>query len=505
MKGSSEFSEIHDCYSTMNPALLYAIIVVATFVTPVILKLGCTGWYLLNLWPGQLLLKHLVYPFAFGRWRPWTSTRLSLLLQAAYFGLNFAFNVIGVYDVGHANQRSAILAAVNWLPLTFTGQPSFIASITGLSLQTIIRAHGTVGVVLLVQAAALLCMALSCLFITLRRRLYEIIMKFHYGLSLVALGALWKHLEPRTTFPFLYIAVATCMLSSITAARVLYVLFRNVARGEPLSRATVEPLDGAVKLSVTIPTPFRVRAGQYVHLWIPGIDFWSFFQAHPYTIAWWCDDYTGQATRAEFLVRCQRGFSDRFTRNFIGANAFLSCIDGPYGVCHDLGDYGSVLLFATEIGIAAQIPYVKELVRGFRDFKVRTRRIRLHWQIDQESNQNWVDSWFNEILDGDPQKDLIQIRIYQTKGGDLSEHPTEKFGSHNRVWKIHQKMNIEEIFSKELNAVRANMAVSVCSNMAVRNRVRELVRENVQIPVRLFESEFQPDKVISPWLSKPRA
>lgn len=60
-------------------------------------------------------------------------------------------------------------------------------------------------------------------------------------------------------------------------------------------------------------------------------------------------------------------------------------IDGSYGGTTDLGDSGSILMLASGIGIAAQVPYIRELLTNINDCKVRTRSILLIWQLEKES------------------------------------------------------------------------------------------------------------------------
>jgi len=48
-------------------------------------------------------------------------------------------------------------------------------------------------------------------------------------------------------------------------------------------------------------------------------------------------------------------------------------------------EYGNVLMFASGIGIAAQVPYIKEVLRAFRESKARIKSILLIWQLDKES------------------------------------------------------------------------------------------------------------------------
>jgi len=62
-----------------------------------------------------------------------------------------------------------------------------------------------------------------------------------------------------------------------------------------------------------------------------------------------------------------------------------SWIEGPYGQIKDIGDYGSILIFASGISIAAQVPYIKEIVRGYRESRVRTKSYLLVWQLNKES------------------------------------------------------------------------------------------------------------------------
>ena len=46
-----------------------------------------------------------------------------------------------------------------------------------------------------------------------------------------------------------------------------------------------------------------------------------------------------------------------------------------------VGDYGKVLMIATGFGIVAQLQYLKQLAQGLNNYEVRTREIRLTWQL----------------------------------------------------------------------------------------------------------------------------
>ncbi len=79
-------------------------------------------------------------------------------------------------------------------------------------------------------------------------------------------------------------------------------------------------------------------------------------------------------TPSKFGYECYEGEPQR-------SDFRLAIVSGPHGTGISVGDYGKVLMIATGFGIAAQLPYLKELVRGFNNYQVRTREIRLIWQL----------------------------------------------------------------------------------------------------------------------------
>jgi NAD(P)H-flavin reductase len=50
-------------------------------------------------------------------------------------------------------------------------------------------------------------------------------------------------------------------------------------------------------------------------------------------------------------------------------------VEGPYGRELYLETYGTVLLFATGIRIAGQLPYVTQLLKGYYNYEVKGCRI----------------------------------------------------------------------------------------------------------------------------------
>ena len=133
-----------------------------------------------------------------------------------------------------------------------------------------------------------------------------------------------------------------------------------------------------------VPYRLQVKVGQYINLWIPSVSFGFFLQSHPFVVAS-CKE--GKQTTLKFLIGPQRGFTSKFLRisiyssNFVQINLRLALFSGPNELSALLADFETVFLVASGLGIAAQLSYLRQLIRGYNDFRVRTRRIHLVWQF----------------------------------------------------------------------------------------------------------------------------
>jgi NAD(P)H-flavin reductase len=115
-----------------------------------------------------------------------------------------------------------------------------------------------------------------------------------------------------------------------------------------------------------------------VYLWLPGLGCRSIFQRHPIPIAWWEDDERGMAKTIILLVKT--GPDNTLLSH---DSRLTSFIQGPYGRAIDFASYDRVLMIATGMGIAAQLPYLKELVM-MKDRKRATRQLYVVWQLEEE-------------------------------------------------------------------------------------------------------------------------
>ncbi len=173
-------------------------------------------------------------------------------------------------------------------------------------------------------------------------------------------------------------------------------------------------------MTIFPPRPWKIKARQHVNVWIPSISLCSFLQSHPFTVASWGE---GENTSLDFLIEPRDGFTrmlfdraseyqkgnvslrgmeeggesqskadDTDRRPFGDARGSqgslepsalrIALFSGPHCSGAPIGDYGKVLMVATGFGIAAQLPFLKELIQGFNRSEVRTRNIHLVWQLN---------------------------------------------------------------------------------------------------------------------------
>jgi predicted ferric reductase len=214
------------------------------------------------------------------------------------------------------------------------------------------------------------------------------------------IAAIYLH-SPSKNFlasPPVYLLAAICVHILAASLRLGQILYRNVKYKAPLNRVTVQtimyktnlrdiPLSDAVHVHIRLSRPWRPQAGQYVYLCIPGASHTSFLQSHPFFVAWWYRDDEGDVI--VLIVEKRKGFTRNLfhhaTNDIDLRSGMRAIVEGPYGKELDLESYDTVLLFATGMGIAGQLPYVTQLLERYHSCGITNRKIALFWELDSES------------------------------------------------------------------------------------------------------------------------
>lgn len=235
----------------------------------------------------------------------------------------------------------------------------------------------------MIQAAASIVFAVVSSHRLVRCISYEVWLRAHHGLAVMSVYCIWRHLPAGRLFPRLYLQIALAIFLFTLLLEGGSIFWRNLLLICGCSRASFEEIDNKIKGRIKLSRPLKIKAGQYINVWIPSLRSLSFLQSHPFLITSWSPE---NQEIWDFLVEPRRGL----TRNFISTMAHGSesrvresrvLFSGPHGVHKPLGHYDSVIMVASDFGLAAYLSYLKEILYGYDARKVLTRRIHVIWEV----------------------------------------------------------------------------------------------------------------------------
>lgn len=228
-----------------------------------------------------------------------------------------------------------------------------------------------------------------------RKFSYELFLRAHQGLTIVSVYGIWKHVPKAELLPWLYLIIGTGVFSVTSLSYLAALLYRNgIFSGNGYPRAVLlSNANGSInkkegtddtpfKVRLLLPRPVKVRAGQYVNLWLPAVSFWSWTQTHPFTVISWSQ--TKQSV-LELLIQPRKGLTGTIGRQLrtISSDGYssMALYSGPHGLSESVDDYENVLLVANDSGLPAVLPYARKLIHGYNTCTSRVRRVHLIWQV----------------------------------------------------------------------------------------------------------------------------
>ncbi|PGG99692.1 hypothetical protein AJ80_09306 [Polytolypa hystricis UAMH7299] len=485
--------------------------------------------------------KHLTYPYLIRRHRllgPWT--HFDVLCHLVYVAANVFCLCYPNLLASDAGRRAGVLSLVNMIFLFAGVHLSFVADLLGISLQRYRGSHRAVGwmvaglaavhAVAAVNSAAFTLSdsrnlfaiigiaslgVLSLLFLPCFRQFaYEIFLRAHQVAACLCVYAVWRHLPLGATSCRLYLYIGTGTFLLTCSMQVLTFIYRNsvfTRRGHPRALVTYVGADsndksGAkpIKVSVALSRPLRVHPGQYISLRMSAVGWWSWTQSHPFMVTSWSQ---GEQSTLELFVQPRRGLTADLLRHAHAGSgvsfSFPAFISGPHGVTAPVAQYETVVLMASGFGVAAVIPYLKQLIHGYNARSSRTRRVHLVWQLRTPDLAVAVQPWLNGLLKDDVLDNgyILAISIY-LESGDM---PTDRmpFGKHERAVICRGLADIPKIVQTEIDGgyierlpdvqeERGEVLVMASLSNELRDRLRDTVRNHLRDRVRMTELEFQP-------------
>lgn len=222
----------------------------------------------------------------------------------------------------------------------------------------------------------LLVVPLTLRYVMRRRRWLAI--NAHQILIYVAAAFLWMHLIREQTYHQWTLVAAACAHIAIRLLYCALSIWRNKRGSAQWPRATVTTCHGVLKIRLKVPEPWSAQPGQTVHLWCYGLGMRACCQTLALTVAY-VEDKSGYRVLHFFTRPDRRGLSRRLAERDV---PFQALAFGPYGHSIDFSGFATVLLLATDVGIASILPYVKHLVDASRRRQSIARKVEVIWQID---------------------------------------------------------------------------------------------------------------------------
>ena len=320
-----------------------------------------------------------------------------------------------------------------------------------------------------------------------RHAFYETFKIVHIVLAIVALIGIWYHLTLVDLPQMKYLVPVIPAWAIERGIRLLVLAYRNIGKGG--TTTIVEALPGnACRVTVTMARPWSFRPGQHAYLYMPSIGLW---QSHPFSAAWSeeatdtaadrlamnrQDVLTMRKSRVSFVIRARTGFTNKLYRKAVdspdGKLVTRCFVEGPYGGIHNLHSYGTAMLFAGGVGITHQVPHVRDLVAGYANGTVATRKIVLVWVIQSPEHLEWIRPWMTEILAMERRREALRIMLFVSRPRSTKEIHSPSA----TVQMFPGRPNVETLLGIEMEQQVGAMAVSVCGPGALSDEVRRAVR-----------------------------
>jgi hypothetical protein len=322
----------------------------------------------------------------------------------------------------------------------------------------------------------------------IRHAFYETFKIIHILLAILAIVGIWYHLDIKKLPQLKYMYAVVTVWGLERAARFLRLAYNNIGSGG--TKTLVEALPGnACRVTVNMARPWNFKPGQHAYLYLPSVSYW---QSHPFSAAW-SDEADAEAggeklpmdrhevlamskTSMSFIIRARTGFTNNLYRKAaacVDGKMVTRClVEGPYGGHHQLGSYGTVMLFAGGVGITHQVPHIRDLVIGYASGAVAVRKLVLVWIIQSPEHLEWIRPWMTEILALERRREVLRIMLFVSRPRSTKEIHSPSA----TVQMFPGRPNIDTLLGIEMENQVGTLGVSVCGPGALSDDVRSAVR-----------------------------
>jgi len=175
------------------------------------------------------------------------------------------------------------------------------------------------------------------------------------------------------------------------------------------------------------------------------------------------------------IVRSRSGFTSRLYHAALaspsGKVTVNALVEGPYGR-QTLTSYGTVVLFATGVGITHQLPHLPVLLAGRTAGTIATRRIVLVWFIQSPEHLEWVRPWIAEILNMGESEEMLRVLLFVTRPTSAKEISIPS----RSVQVFPGKPDLKAVVDREVAESVGACFVGVCGTGSLSDEIRVAVR-----------------------------
>ncbi|PMD22674.1 hypothetical protein NA56DRAFT_658055 [Hyaloscypha hepaticicola] len=328
---------------------------------------------------------------------------------------------------------------------------------------------------------------------------------------MVAVVALLKHLllfgMPRAALP-----IAAISLWGLNAGlRFGQMAYNNLAGPQDGEDATVKRFYSdetkksvtAFKIHILVKRGREVGPGDYYYLSFNDMGLRRRWQAHPFVVSWWDDSMN--ASCLDFLVEPQAGI----TADLISKKCIRGVtLDGPYGKDIHLQDYETVILVARGIGIVGVLPYVRHMIyrrsstsKNLEEYRrgLITRKIDLYWDMEDNSQQDWLEEWIKALKGRDAEKLILTFTCFypskKSKPPPILQESGKPPDEHWRfVYEKEALPIINDLMLKRIARSPGKTKVVVCGAASFSKDIRTYVIDAMDSysDIEFAEVEYQP-------------
>ena len=182
----------------------------------------------------------------------------------------------------------------------------------------------------------------------------------------------------------MYIYISAALFLSTSVVQCVSVLWRSEMFRHDRARALISHVYGIFKISINLSRSLKVKAEQYINLWISSVSFWSFVQNHSFVMTSWAHE---KQNRLNLFVESRKEltwellYRVEIDENEGATDSRLILFSEPYEISASVSEYESILLIVAEFGMTAHLPYLKQLIHDYKTRKASTLWIHVVWQV----------------------------------------------------------------------------------------------------------------------------